>query len=188
MIKRYNKKEMKKQLLLKVIIGSIISIISLIGLSLTENIKGMNRLEFEIIFSILFLIGLFIIALIGINLRRLDQENRLIELENYILEYNNNVSLLYELYLNNSLYTKLIEKVSKVYLFPNSMNKTFMLELVKDNKRIVFNFTIESIFYLEINDTEKYYDEEDDDWIELPFLSFESESSVIKYLLEKYNQ
>ena len=82
MIKRYNKKLLKKSIIVKLIIGLLIMIPGIVGLIITENNEVFDKLYIEIICTCIFIGGLSFLVLIAKDLRKLDIEKIMSKLKN----------------------------------------------------------------------------------------------------------
>ena len=148
MIKRYNKKLLKKSIIVKLVIGLLIMIPGIVGLIITENNEVFDKLYIEIICTCIFIGGLSFSVLIAKDLRKIDIENEFEQIEKYISECDSYISMLYKMHLNNDLITKLSEKNIQVFCnYPITYEDEYVIEIINGDKKLIIEFYEDKVMY-----------------------------------------
>ena len=135
MVKRYDKNKLKKIISIKLILGTIFLVLGIIGFILIEYNESLDELGFQVLSIAFVCIGLLISSLIGIELRKNDIENNYLKVEKYIFECDTYISLLYKMYLNNTLLNETNNRGIKIYnCFPIMWEDAFEVEIINYDK------------------------------------------------------
>ena len=148
MIKRYNKKLLKKSIIVKLIIGLLIMIPGIVGLIITENNEVFDKLYIEIICTCMFIVGVSFLVLIAKDFRKLDIEENIEQIEKYISECDSYISMLYKMHLNNDLITKLAEKNIKLFCnYTITYEDEYVIEIINNDKKLIIEFYEDKVMY-----------------------------------------
>lgn len=187
MIKRYNKKLLKKSIIVKLIIGLLIMIPGIVGLIITENNEVFDKLYIEIICTCIFIGGLSFLVLIAKDLRKLDIENKLEQIEKYILEFNSYISMLYKMHLNNDLITKLAEKNIQLFSnYPITNEDEYVIEIINNDKKLIVEFYEDKVMYTILKIDKYEFDINEAKWKEINNINFENEEQIIDFISNIY--
>ena len=189
MIKRYNKKLLKKSIIVKLIIGLLIMIPGIVGLIITENNEVFDKLYIEIICTCIFIGGLSFLVLIAKDLKKMDIEKKNEQIEKYISECDSYISILYKMHLKNELINKLAEKNIQVFCsYPIIYEDEYIIELINDDKQLVIEFYEDKVKYT-ILEIDKYeFDVNEAKWKEINNVNFENDEQIIRFIVEKYRE
>lgn len=190
MLKRYDKKKLKRNIIKKILISIPIICTSIAFFILIENNVEYDNIYIQIFSVVLFFIGLVPITLIGKDLRRLDIEDRNKKIEKYISELNdNNILKLCEMYLYDDL-EKYFDKLNmKLYTcFPIEWDDAFQMEFEHNNKKVILLFHIDLISFAILDINEYDFNEESKDWNNLPYVSFDNKEQLLDYIVKAYNK
>ena len=190
MLKRYDKKKIKRNIIKKFLISIPIICISIVFFILIENNVEFNNIYIQIFSVVLFYIGLIPFVFIAKDLRRLDIEDRNKKIEKYISELNdNNILKLCEMYLYDDL-EKYFDKLNiKLYTcFPIEWDDAFQIEFEYNKKKIILLFHIDFILYVILDINEYDFNKESKDWNNLPYASFDNKEQLLDYIVKVYNE
>lgn len=190
MLKRYNKKKLKRNIIKKFLISIPIICTSIAIFILIENNVEFNNIYIQIFSVVLFFIGLVPITLIGKDLRRLDIEDRNEIFEKYISELNDiNILKLCEMYFYDDL-EKYFNKLNmKLYTcFPIEWDDAFQMEFEYNNKKVILLFHIDLISYAILDINEYDFNEENKEWNNLPYVDFDNKEQLLEYIVKAYNE
>ena len=189
MIKRYNKKLLKKSIIVKLIIGLLIMIPGIVGLIITENNEVFDKLYIEIICTCIFIGGLSFLVLIAKDLRKLDIEKNNEQIEKYILECNSYISMLYKMHLNNDLITKLAEKNIQLFSnYPITHEDEYVIEIINNDKKLIIEFYEDKVMYTILKIDKYEFDINEAKWKEINNINFENEEQIVDFIVEKYQE
>ena len=189
MIKRYNKKLLKKSIIVKLIIGLLIMIPGIVGLILTENNEVFDKFYIEIICICIFIGGLSFLVLIAKDLRKLDIEKNNEQIEKYILECNSYISMLYKMHLNNDLITKLAEKNIQLFSnYPITYEDEYVIEIINNDKKLIIEFYEDKVMYTILKIDKYEFDINEAKWKEINNINFENDEQIIRFIVEKYRE
>ena len=187
MIKRYNKKLLKKSIIVKLIIGLLIMISGIVGLIITENNEVFDKLYIEIICTCIFIGGLSFLVLIAKDLRKLDIEKNNEEIEKYILECNSYISMLYKMHLNNDLITKLAEKNIQLFSnYPITYEDEYVIEIIYNDKKLIVEFYEDKVMYTILKIDKYEFDINEAKWKEVSNIKFINEEQIIDFISNIY--
>lgn len=187
MIKRYNKKLLKKSIIVKLIIGLLIMIPGIVGLILTENNEVFDKLYIEIICICIFIGGLSFLVLIAKDFRKIDIENILEKIEKYISECDSYISMLYKMHLNNDLITKLAEKNIKLFSnYPITYEDEYVIEIINNDKKLIIEFYEDKVMYTILKIDKYEFDINEAKWKEINNINFENEEQIIDFISSIY--
>ena len=187
MIKRYNKKLLKKSIIVKLIIGLLIMIPGIVGLILTENNESFDKIYIEIICTCIFLGGLSFLVPIAKDFRKIDIENILEKIEKYILECDSYISILYKMHLNNDLITKLSEKNIKLFSsYPIIHEDEYVIEIINNDKKLIIEFYEDKVMYTILKIDKYEFDINEAKWKEINNINFENEEQIIDFISNIY--
>ena len=187
MIKRYNKKLLKKSIIVKLIIGLLIMIPGIVGLILTENNEVFDKLYIEIICTCIFIGGLSFLVLIAKDFRKIDIENNFEQIEKYISECDSHISMLYKMYLNNDLITKLAEKNIQLFSnYPITHEDEYVIEIINNDKKLIIEFYEDKVMYTILKIDKYEFDINEAKWKEINNINFENEEQIIDFISSIY--
>ena len=187
MIKRYNKKLLKKCIIVKLIIGLLIMIPGIVGLIITENNEVFDKLYIEIICTCIFIGGLSFLVLIAKDLRKLDIEKNNEQIEKYILECNSYISMLYKMHLNNDLITKLAEKNIQLFSnYPITHEDEYVIEIINNDKKLIIEFYEDKVMYTILKIDKYEFDINEAKWKEVSNIKFNNEEQIIDFISNIY--
>ena len=187
MIKRYNKKLLKKSIIVKLIIGLLIMIPGIVGLILTENNEVFDKLYIEIICTCIFIGGLSFLVLIAKDFRKIDIENNFEQIEKYISECDSHISMLYKMYLNNDLITKLAEKNIQLFSnYPITHEDEYVIEIINNDKKLIIEFYEDKVMYTILKIDKYEFDNNEAKWKEINNINFENEEQIIDFISSIY--
>lgn len=187
MIKRYNKKLLKKSIIVKLIIGLLIMIPGIVGLILTENNEVFDKLYIEIICICIFIGGLSFLVLIAKDLRKLDIEKNYKQIEKYILECDSYISMLYKMHLNNDLITKLAEKNIQLFSnYPITHEDEYVIEIINNDKKLIIEFYEDKVMYTILKIDKYEFDINEAKWKEVSNIKFNNEEQIIDFISNIY--
>ena len=189
MIKRYNKKLLKKKIIAKFIIGLLIMIPGIAGLILTENNEVFDKLYIEIICTGIFIGGLSFLVLIAKDFRKIDIENNFEQIEKYISECDSYISMLYKMYLNNDLITKLAEKNIQLFSnYPITYEDEYVIEIINNDKKLIIEFYEDKVMYTILKIDKYEFDINEAKWKEVSNIKFNNEEQIVDFIVEKYQE
>ena len=189
MIKRYNKKLLKKSIVVKLIIGLLIMIPGIVGLIITENNEVFDKLYIKIICICIFIGGLSFLVLIAKDLRKLDIEKNNEQIEKYILECNSYISMLYKMHLNNDLITKLAEKNIQLFSnYPITYEDEYVIEIINNDKKLIVDFYEDKVMYTILKIDKYEFDIKEAKWKEVSNIKFINEEQIVDFIVEKYQE
>ena len=187
MIKRYNKKLLKKNIIVKLIIGLLIMMPGIVGLILTENNEAFDKLYIEIIFLCIVFCGLSFLVLIAKDFRKIDIENRLEQIEKYISDCNSYISMLYKMHLNNDLITKLAEKNIQLFSnYPITHEDEYVIEIINNDKKLIIEFYEDKVMYTILKIDKYEFDINEAKWKEISNIKFNNEEQIIDFISNIY--
>ena len=187
MIKRYNKKLLKKSIIVKLIIGLLIMMPGIVGLIITENNEVFDKLYIEIICTCIFIGGLSFLVLIAKDLRKLDIEKNNEQIEKYILECNSYISMIYKMHLNNDLITKLAEKNIQLFSnYPITYEDEYVIEIINNDKKLIVEFYEDKVMYTILKIDKYEFDINEAKWKEINNMNFENEEQIIDFISNIY--
>ena len=187
MIKRYNKKLLKKSIIVKLIIGLLIMIPGIVGLVLTENNEAFDKLYIEIICTCIFLGGLSFLVPIAKDFRKIDIENNLEQIEKYISECDSYISMLYKMHLNNDLITKLAEKNIQLFCnYPITNEDEYVIEIINNDKKLIIEFYEDKVMYTILKIDKYEFDINEAKWKEVSNIKFNNEEQIIDFISNIY--
>ena len=187
MIKRYNKKLLKKSIIVKLIIGLLIMIPGIVGLILTENNEVFDKLYIEIICTCIFIGGLSFLVLIAKDFRKIDIENNFEQIEKYISECDSYISMLYKMYLNNNLITKLAEKNIQLFSnYPITYEDEYVIEIINNDKKLIVEFYEDKVMYTILKIDKYEFDINEVKWKEVSNIKFINEEQIIDFISNIY--
>lgn len=189
MIKRYNKKLLKKNILIKLIVGMFVVAISIVGFILIENNETFNKLYIQIILACIFIVGLTVLVLIAKDLRKLDIEKNYEQIEKYISECESYISMLYKMYLNNELITKLAEKNIQLFSnYPITHEDEYVIEIINNDKKLIIEFYEDKVMYTILKIDKYEFDINKAKWKEVSNIKFNNEEQIVDFIVEKYQE
>ena len=189
MVERYDKNKLEQIIKIKLIFGSIVLVSGIIGFILISCNESFNNLVFQVLSTILVLIGMLILALMGIEVRKISIENSYIKLEKYIVQNDTYISLLYKIYLNNNLFNELEKRNIKLYSnFPIIWEEAFQLEIVNEDKKMIIIYYEDRIMCTVLKIDKYEFDIDEAKWKEFSVESFKTEVEVYNYIEERYNE
>lgn len=187
MIKRYNKKLLKKSIIVKLIIGLLIMIPGIVGLIITENNEVFDKLYIEIICICIFIGGLSFLVLIAKDFRKIDIENKFEQIEKYISECDSYISMLYKMHLNNDLITKLAEKNIKLFSnYPITYEDEYVIEIINNDKKLIIEFYEDKVMYTILKIDKYEFDINEAKWKEVSNIKFNNEEQIIDFISNIY--
>ena len=187
MIKRYNKKLLKKSIIVKLIIGLLIMIPGIVGLIITENNEVFDKLYIEIICTCIFIGGLSFLVLIAKDFRKIDIENKLEQIEKYISECDSYISMLYKMHLNNNLITKLAEKNIQLFSnYPITHEDEYVIEIINNDKELIIEFYEDKAMYTILKIDKYEFDINEAKWKEISNIKFNNEEQIIDFISNIY--
>lgn len=187
MIKRYNKKLLKKSIIVKLTIGLLIMIPGIVGLIITENNEVFDKLYIEIICTCMFIGGLSFLVLIAKDFRKIDIENNLEQIEKYISECDSYISMLYKMHLNNNLITKLAEKNIQLFSnYPITYEDEYVIEIINNDKKLIVEFYEDKVMYTILKIDKYEFDINESKWKEINNINFENEEQIIDFISNIY--
>ena len=187
MIKRYNKKLLKKSIIVKLIIGLLIMIPGIVGLIITENNEVFDKLYIEIICTCIFIGGLSFLVLIAKDFRKIDIENKLEQIEKYISECDSYISMLYKMHLNNDLITKLSEKNIQVFCnYPIIYEDEYVIEIINGDKKLIIEFYEDKVMYTTLKIDKYEFNIDEAKWKEINNINFKNEEQIIDFISNVY--
>ena len=187
MIKRYNKKLLKKSIIVKLIIGLLIMISGIVGLIITENNEVFDKLYIEIICTGIFIGGLSFLVPIAKDFRKIDIENILEKIEKYISECDSYISMLYKMHLNNDLITKLAEKNIQLFSnYPITYEDEYVIEIINNDKKLIIEFYEDKVMYTILKIDKYEFDINEAKWKEIKNINFENEEQIIDFISSIY--
>lgn len=189
MLKRYDKKKLKRNIIKKFLIAIPIICTSIFFFILIENNEEYNNIYIQMLSVVLFFIGLAPIVLIAKDLRRFDIESRNEKIEKYISELDDsNILKLCEMYLYDDLERYFYKLNIKLYTyFPIEWDDAFQMEFEYNDKKIIFIFHIDFISYT-ISDINEYdFNNGNKDWINLTYINFDNKEQLLEYVVKLYN-
>lgn len=191
MIQRYDKKKLQSIIKRKIIIGSILVLLGAICFILIEMIDSLNNIYTQIAVTLLVLTGIIIAALVGIEFRKIEEENKYLALEKYIDETdecNKHIRILYKMFLNGTLIEELNKMgIDVLNVFPYEMNESIELEFVDKDHKLVMIFYEEVISYSTIK-LDKYIFDDDTVIKEILDFTLNSEEDILALIQEIYNE
>lgn len=189
MVKRYDKNKLKKIILIKLMLGIVVLVFGIIGFILIEYNELMDELWFQVISTVFVFAGLLICSLIGIELRKNDIENNYLKVEKYIFECDTYISLLYKMYLNNTLLNEINNRGIKIYnCFPIMWEDAFEVEIINKDKKLIIIFYDDKIMYTILKIDKYQFDINEAQWKEETVKYFTDNNEIIDYIEEKYLQ
>ena len=187
MIKRYNKKLLKKKIIAKFIIGLLIMIPGIVGLIITEINEVFDKLYIEIICTCIFIGGLSFLVLIAKDLRKIDIENEFEQIEKYISECDSYISMLYKMHLNNDLITKLSEKNIQVFCnYPITYEDEYVIEIINGDKKLIIEFYEDKGMYTTLKIDKYEFITDEAKWKEINNINFKNEEQIIDFIYNIY--
>lgn len=187
MIKSYNKKLLKKSIIVKLTIGLLIMIPGIVGLIITENNEVFDKLYIEIICTCMFIGGLSFLVLIAKDFRKIDIENNLEQIEKYISECDSYISMLYKMHLNNNLITKLAEKNIQLFSnYPITYEDEYVIEIINNDKKLIVEFYEDKVMYTILKIDKYEFDINESKWKEINNINFENEEQIIDFISNIY--
>ena len=187
MIKRYNKKLLKKSIIVKLIIGLLIMIPGIVGLILTENNEAFDKLYIEIICTCIFLGGLSFLVPIAKDFRKIDIENNLEQIEKYISECDSYISILYKMHLKNELINKLAEKNIQLFCnYPITNEDEYVIEIINNDKKLIIEFYEDKVMYTILKIDKYEFDINEAKWKEVSNIKFNNEEQIIDFISNIY--
>ena len=187
MIKRYNKKLLKKSIIVKLIIGLLIMIPGIVGLIITENNEVFDKLYIEIICTCMFIVGSSFLVLIAKDFRKLDIEENIEQIEKYISECDSYISMLYKMHLNNDLITKLAEK--NIQLLSNytiTYEDEYVIEIINGDKKLIIEFYEDKVMYTILKIDKYVFNTDEAKWKEVSNINFKNEEQIIDFISNVY--
>lgn len=189
MIKRYNKDILKKNIAIKLIVGGLVTVISIVGMILIENNEEFNKLYNQIIIMCLFFVGVSILTFIATDLRKIDIENNYRQMENYISENNSYIAILYKMHLNNNLINQLLEKNIQLFTnYPVIYEDEYGIEIVKNNQKLIIKFYEEVIMYAILKIDKYEFDINEGKWNKINNFEFNNEEQIIDFIVNIYKK
>ena len=135
--------------------------------------------------------GIIFAALVGIEFRKFEEENKYLALEKYIDETdecNKHIGILYKMFLNGTLIEELNKMgIAVLNVFPYEMNEAIELEFVDKNHKLVIIFYEEVISYSTIK-LDKYIFDDDTVIKEILDFTLNSEEDILALIQEIYNE
>ena len=187
MIKRYNKKLLKKSIIVKLIIGLLIMIPGIVGLIITENNEVFDKLYIEIICICIFIGGLSFLVLIAKDFRKIDIENKLEQIEKYISECDSYISMVYKMHLKNNLITKLAEKNIQLFSnYPITHEDEYVIEIINNDKKLIIEFYEDKVMYTILKIDKYEFDINEAKWKEVSNIKFNNEEQIIDFISNIY--